>query len=298
MQHLPRHLVKGSRTTEEIERLDASKLQTIRDIFADDIEFLTKLIESPSVELKSTGIKVDTVLPGFPNYFISKNSDGTLVRESRELTPQQIDKIYDIGFISNGKLETRIGSSNIDTTFVGRQLSERSSSRIPIAVIKKGEKLIAYPLTVASDLPVVTSDDMLSIYNSQLPETEKAIRLNQLLARAGVNIQEVGNAFVIVGEERINSDFFNQKVAQVENITYLRNVDNFLDSRIPKEEVLRSGVSININLSEPFISPKIKLDFSNITAKEVSNENLRSKSKKAVSSVMSQLSIDRQKVCK
>lgn len=163
-------------------------------------------------------------------------------------------------------------------------MESQRDTKIPVVIIKMGDKNIAYPVNVGQYNPPVTETDMRTVFNNEtISNKEKAIRLNELLSLAGIDTNISGNAFISVREsEKINEEFFNDKVAQINNITYLRGVESFTDKNLSLDQILIGNASINLNMSKPFFSPKIKFDFSSIEIKETSDEGRRKESKKTL----------------
>lgn len=292
--------LKGSRETSDIDKSNAVKLQSVRDEFASDINMLLEAIDTPTVITKSLGVKVAQVYPGFPNYNMVANSDGSMVKRSTNIAKNDVKKIDDIGYIEMGEIKTRKGIKKIDTSFVESQVKNKTKDKFPIVVFKQGTRYVAFPVTVSTDTPLVTSDQMRDIMSRDITDVQKAIELNTLLARAGVDVNTVGNSFVVTTGMGINNEFFEDKVAQVENITYLRSVDSFLDKSIPVGDALvGSGASTTIDMSTPFISPKMRLDFDGVRVKETSgvNNDVKENSKSTVVNILTMISPNKQKTC-
>lgn len=292
-------ILKRSRNVNNAEKEDLRKLQTIRASFADNIDFLVTAIETGMFESIPSDLTVRKVFMGFPNYNVIQNTNGNPVRITKDITRDQMDKIHDTGYVQNGKVLTKSGLEDVDTTLLKKQLNSKSNEKYPIVIIKKGNLNIAYPVTVSRNEAPVTAEEMRGVYSSTQPEKDKAIILNGMLAKAGIDTSLQGNAFIALGEDMIDKDFFESKVAQVENMAYIRSVDDFVDKSVSKEDTLLNNAKINLNLSNPFFSPKVKFDFSKVQVSEtITDEETRAKSKTTVKNQVSPLLEDRQKVCK
>jgi hypothetical protein len=232
-------------------------------------EVLLDLVEErvvPHNKLELGDIKVKNILPGHPNFNFSKDEDGQISIDSKSLTEQDIEKIDDIGYMQNGEIKVRKKGREIDTRFLSKVQKDKSGTKFPFAVFSVGNKLIAYPLSITPGK--VSQEDMQEferIFKSRTNIVDKANALNIFMAQRGIDIKQSGNAFVAIGKDNMNDEFFSKKVAQLESIEYFRNLDEeWLDNKTPLTEVLGTGVSIDIKTSDPFHSPKLEMDFSNL----------------------------------
>ena len=84
------------------------------------------------------------------------------------------------------------------------------------------------------------------------------------MASKGLDIKIQGNAFIAIGKDNLNDEFFAKKVADLNSIQYFRSLEEWANNSSSVESILGVGVSVDINLSKPLHSPKIQLDFSEI----------------------------------
>src|SRR5690606_34353647 len=150
---------------------------------------------------------------------------------------------------------------------------------------KQGEKLIAFPVRVARNESPIDLNEFKSIFeNEDIDNTEKAIRLNTILATAGIDVKQKGNAFIDLGNG-LNTELFDNLFAQLEQKEYLSEVDSWIDPKTDIKETLVDRVSISLDMSKPFVNPKIKLDLNSIDIEIEENEvNKEAKEKSAISS--------------
>lgn len=294
-------VLKASRDSKtDLDKIDLVKLQSIRAEFAKDLNELLDMRNTKTKKILDLGATNGKVLPGFPNYNFEDNN-GQAVRVERTITSNDARKVFDTGYIHNGNLVMKDTDSSkyVDTSFVKNQIKEASNKKTPVVILRMGNTLIAYPVSLEKIEKVVTPDDMRNIFNNAtLSNKDKAIQLNELLAKAGIDVTLYGNAFISVDSNGISEEFFNEKVSQLENKEIYANIESFVDKSISKENAI-VGSLININLSQPFYSPKVKLNFKGIKIDVALENELKSKTKgkKSVGKQASKLSVDSKKFC-
>ena len=283
-------VLKGLRESEGYEGTNPH-FEALRIKLASDPQALMDLLEVDQADTYNEPVTISKVFMGHPNFIYSKNEDGALVKKSAPIVEEDLDKISDIGYIQNGKLKLRSGKTeDVNTDFVKSALSRKSDTKAPVIVIKKGKHLIAFPAKVAREDSPIDLNRFRSIYESEtLSGVDKAIRLNTMLAEAGIDVKQPGNAFIVIGENSLNEDFFNNIFAQLNNKEYLRSVDSWVDAKQSISETLLDNASVNIRLSQPFISPKVKFDFSKIEVQEMPEAKKKSTKKAVVSNKKSAL---------
>jgi hypothetical protein len=274
-------VLKAKRTKGNIDS-NYRVLAALRNKVVANEEVLLDLVEDRVVshdKLDLGDIKVKNILPGHPNFNFSKDEDGQISIDSKSLTEQDIEKIDDIGYMQNGEIKVRKKGREIDTRFLSKVQKDKSGTKFPFAVFSVGSRLIAYPLSITPGK--VSQEDMQEferIFKSRTNMVDKASALNVFMAERGVDIKKSGNAFVAVGKDNMNDEFFSKKVAQLESIEYFRNLDEeWLNSKTPLTEVLGAGVSIDIKTSDPFHSPKLELDFSKLDVEVTIEEESKPK---------------------
>ena len=279
---------------------DTAVFEAIRNMIANDPTFLDEVVSGNNIEVPVKGVKVEKVIPGHPNYNFSKQPDGTMAIDSKTFTEQDIEKVIDTGYVKNGKVVTKSGDANMSEAFLA--LSKKKENSItPFVVLKKGNKNIAYPVKV-QPIEQTDFDEFERIFKSRAPLTDKAVALNRFMAGKGININEPGKAFFGFGKSNMTQEFFDARLAEMKGINYFSDMEAWVDPNSNTTEVLSSGVSIDIDVNNPFHSPKLKMDLSDtdveivpVTLDEQQQEDLDEETAKA--GVNSFLEF-RQKPCK
>lgn len=275
-------ILKGIRTTDGYEGTNAH-FEALRIKLASDPQLLLDLIEANNFETYDEGVTISKIFMGLPNYNYVRTAGGTTVRQYKPIVKEDLSKIEDIGYISGGKLQLRSGKTDdVNTDFVKTALNRKSKEKSPVVVIRKGNHLIVYPVKVGRNESPIDLEAFKTIYESgSITAVEKAIRLNTMLSQAGIDVKQKGNAFVVIGDNTLNNDFFNNIFARLTEKEYIRSVDSWTDPKQSIEDALLNNASANIRFSDPFISPKVKFDFSNVEVQEIP-ETKKTSTKKAV----------------
>lgn len=242
---------------------EALKFEALRDNITDT--FLEAIGDTPLANLEkhivSEPISVDVVRLGHPNIFYLDEGDGKVAIQHRSLTEEDINKIEDIGFVENGEYETKSGAKGLDTTFMANAMKNAGKEKVPFVVFRQGKKRVAYPVKLVERQRPDNSELETVFDNKNLAVTDKVAKLNKLLADRGIDIKISGNAFIAFGKSNLTREFLNEKLAQLEKIQYFRPLNEWKERSTDMKEVLRNDVMINLNLSEPLHSPKLKIDF-------------------------------------
>lgn len=276
-------ILKKIRTSDGYEGTNPH-FEALRVQLLSDPQKLLDIIETNNEQNSDLGIKITKIFMGNPNYNYTRNAEGRLVRQNKPIVKEDLDKIEEIGYVENGELKLRGGRTRkgINQDFINSAKKKNSKAKIPVIIVKRGKQLIAYPVKVGRDSSPIDLDAFKSIFESDsITAVDKAIRLNTMLAEAGIDIKQKGNAFVVIGDNTLNKDFFDNIFAQLEQKEYIRSVSSWSDSKQSIEDALLNNATININMSNPFISPKIKFDFSAIEVQEIP-ETKKKSTKKAV----------------
>ncbi len=230
-------------------------------------------------------ITVSQVKFGHPNYNYILNTDGTIIVQSRTLAEGQIKAIKDIGYIQGAKTYTRDRKA-VDTTYLTKLTNKKSTDKIPFIVLEVGGKRVAYPVTVGFN-KIGNIDTFESIYNNEnITATEKINKLNKFMAENGIDIKKSGEAFISFGTNNLNDEFFNKKLAELKAINYFYNVEDWVNNSNPMEEIVKNQISVDIDVLNPFHSPKLGFDYSKVDLQVVSptssttTSSKKSKSKK------------------
>jgi hypothetical protein len=246
----------------------SDKFEALRDQIVNNEKIFQPLIDKNGFtrKLKFEGIKVKTVYIGHPNFNYSKNEEGKAVIETIGLTENDIKNIDDVGYVDeNGNTKTMSGKDGVKLTFIAEAVrTAPAGAKIPFVVISKGNQRIAIPVVVD---PNEKEDltDFEDIYNSSRSDADKAAELNIFMAKRGVDIKLEGNSFIAVGVTNLtDSKFFTDKLAQLQDINYFRDLETWSDSGNSKEQVLAQGVSTSVNIIDPVHSPKLMLDYTGL----------------------------------
>lgn len=254
-------VLKAKNDNKGVVSKDDALFEALRDLVGNNEELIAELagIGNP-IQLDLRGAKVEKVLLGHPNLNIVKNEDGSHSVVYKKITNTK--NIVDIGFIEDGDYKLRGSKEGVNTYYIKKFL-KNSKGRIPVIVFEKAGRKIAYPARV-TEAELRDHKEFENIYNSDVLDSKKVVALNKYLAANGIDIKEQGQAFIIAGKSNLNSEFFNNKLAQLNNLKYFYNMDAWLDSKSDLSDILKTQVMVNINLSNPIHSPKLKLDFSGL----------------------------------
>lgn len=221
-------------------------------------------------------ITVNQVKFGHPTYNYTMTADGVISIQSKTLSEGQIKAVKDIGYVEGGKTFTRDRKA-VDTTYLTKLTSKKSKEKIPFVVLEVGGKRVAYPVSVGYD-KISNIDVFESIYNNEnITVTEKINKLNKFLAENGIDIKKSGEAFISFGTNNLNDEFFNKKLAELKAINYFYNVEDWINSSNPMEEIVKNQISVDIDVLNPFHSPKLGFDYSKVDLQTVTPVNTSSK---------------------
>lgn len=245
---------------------DYNKLASIRDRIVGNDEILEDLLSGGVISGKELGIEkitVKKIFPGHPNFNLTRESDGSVTIDSKSLTAQDIEKVDDVGYLQNGEPKTREKRGGIDLTFMGKKVKDENGTKFPFIVLNVGATRVAYPVSIAED-NIGGLEEFEAIYKAKTNAVDKANSLNKFMASKGLDIKIQGNAFIAIGKDNLNDEFFSKKVADLNSIQYFRSLEGWANNSSSIESILGVGVSVDINLSKPLHSPKMQLDFSEI----------------------------------
>lgn len=257
-------VMKQKRKNERGYTKEDERFAALRDQVFNSDEVIDSMLSGTIVDASIPGLVVSKVFIGHPNFNISRREDGSHVIESKPITKAEAKMIDDIGYIDeNGETKTRSGKTDkkIDTTFTDKFKKRKDGKRVPIVVIKLGKKRIAYPVKV-NEAQRPDHAEFSAIFNSDSSVIDKVTALNRYLAENGVDITKPGDAFVLLGNTNLNTEFFNKKLAQLNSINYFYSLDEWVDGKVSIPEILEQQATIDINLTKPFHSPKLKMDAS------------------------------------
>lgn len=260
------------------------KFNALRDTIVEDEAFLERLLnqENHSEEIDLGKVTVKNVLPGQPNFIISKNEDGSVSISDKRISKKDLKKIDDYGYFSKDGPKTKKGRNDegLDTTFLGKAVKNIGERKIPFVVIKKGNKRMAYPVKLGQ-IDMGGFEAFEEIFNSRgVSNVQKAGALNRFMASRGVNIKDAGNSFVVIGgNSNLKRAFFEEKLAQMKDIVHHNSIESLADKKVSPTQLQSEGLFIDLDLSNPVHSPKVSLDYSDL---DVMIKNPTPSKKKAV----------------
>lgn len=210
-------------------------------------------------------LSVASTLLGHVNFTYRLNSDGVPVVEKRGLEDFEIDKVVDIGFVEDGVVKTKSGGK-VRESFLGT--NKKRSGKTPFVVVEVGANKVAIPVELKKR-PVGQQEieSFEKVWESNLPLTSKVTKLNQMMAAAGIDIKERGNAFSTVNPETLTDKFFNDKLAQVKSINYFYDMNSWLSKENTLKDIVSDQVVINFDINNPLHSPKVVLNLSEVDVK-------------------------------
>jgi hypothetical protein len=212
--------------------------------------------------VSSQKVKAKQVLVGHPNFLIERNAQGKFVFQYKDFTKEQAKTVLDIGIIQDGKITTRSGRTDttINTTYI-----KKRKGKVPFIVIEKGNTRVAYPVRLKTERQIDTQP-FIQLFESTLDPQRKVIELNKFLAENGIDIKEKGKAFYQIGQSNnLTEEFRDKMVKELENVSYFYPTTEWTKNNIPIEELLIQQAEINIDMSEPIHSPKLKMDLSGVS---------------------------------
>lgn len=256
--------LKGKRASAKKSPSDV-QYEMLRDMITSDPTFLEQIAGIKDLHDITLPAEITTkkIYPGQPNFNFTKTADGALAVNYKPISQIDAKKIVDIGVATSDRIETRSGQAGLDTTFL-KKVTKKEGAKIPFVVVQVGNRRIAYPVKLNEvQGPDMTTMD--GIFNSKLSSADKAVKLNEFLAKTGVDVKQPGNFFYAVGNtNNLTTDFFNQKKEQVQSIPRYASTEEWVKGKTPIADIVTAQAQININLTMPFHSPKVSLDFTKV----------------------------------
>jgi len=258
--------------------------------FRDSIieKYFDEIISSKGQELRlNEEVSNQSVYLGHPNYKYVREG-GKITTEYIELTPNQAKDVVDVGYVENGKLQTRNEVENIDVTFTK---PIKTKGKTGVVVINRFGKNIAIPVN-AKNSNENYGKRLEDIYRKGTKSPEMALELNKVLLEAGVNPKKEGFIFISAKKDgnNINDKEILNKVAELSNKDYFYNVEDWAKKDSDLELIANSQVVTNIDMNRPFISPKLMLDIPTMTVPSQVNSSKVSKQSKLSQGGSSKLS--------
>lgn len=243
-----------------------SNPEQFKAILSGSGEYTVK-ITNPAGELVKPKITVSQLLMGHPNYNYVETEDGILATEFRQLSDIEAKEVVDVGYVVGTKTFTR-DNQTVNTMFLKKMMNKKSTNKIPFIVLNVGGKRVAYPVKVASFGEAEVSE-FESVYNNKSADpVTKSNALNRILAKNGIDIKQPGNSFIGFFNDNLNDKFFQEKLAQLKNVNYFYNVDEWIDLNIDLNDIVKTQLSVDIDVLNPFHSPKLSFSYAGLDMKD------------------------------
>jgi hypothetical protein len=204
-------------------------------------------------------VTVTKTLLGRINYNFYETENGLVVRE-KQITEEEAKSIIDIGYIQGDKVTTKNGTSP-RLSYLSKL--NKSGKKVPFVVIRRGTHDIAIPVNVNERMSSSTQE-FEDIWNSDTNMDDKIFALNRYLADKGINIKVAGKGFSLLDKETHSQEFFEQKLAELQNMKYFYDLDNWVKKSTDMMETLTTEVRVNFDILNPIHSPKLVLDYSKV----------------------------------
>lgn len=217
------------------------------------------------------------VYPGRPNFDMRLNNGDIEVLE-RDFTDEDADYIQDIGYIFNGNFflnkETapeNYSSYPFTSEIIKGGISEEGryyNKKIPVVIIKLSNgKQYAYPvrLKTTANSPVVGLMQQIEYIKEhpELIDTDSIRTLNNQSYGLGLDpakyqIPMRGNINdILTSIDTLETELNNRQIADLD--LWLTDNDSLID-------ILKSDATINIDLRNPFHSPKLRVSLAGLVA--------------------------------
>lgn len=201
---------------------------------------------------------------GKPNFnLIYNRTSGVLATELLPLTDKAMQKIVDVGYITDGRptlKENKKSAEKINTSFVKRLSAGR---KLPIVVFNYNGSKIAYPVSM-NEVQRDKVAEFDTILNSTVPVNERIKNLNDYLAQNNLNPNnpEIG-FYYVAGETNIDDvthiDRLRQQLSEensYNDFTLWTEANSLEEAK--RMAQLQSSINIDIT-DKPFHSPKLGL---------------------------------------
>jgi len=198
---------------------------------------------------------------GKPNFnLILDKSTGILATELLPISNKALEKIVDVGYISNEKLTLKVNEKGVNTTFVKRMSRGR---KFPIVVFNYNGSKVAYPVSM-NEIEIDKVGEFDNLLNADLPINEKVKGLNQYLSENNIDSNNLENGFYYIsGQTNLNDpDHLDSIRDQLSSQSSYNNFEDWVNESTIEtaKQLLQQQASINIDITDkPFHSPKLAL---------------------------------------
>lgn len=219
----------------------------------------TKVDEEGNNTFEEPNITVTKTLLGRINYNFYETENGLVVRE-KGVTEEEAKSVIDIGYMVGDDVKTKNGTSP-RLSYLSKL--KKSGKKVPFVVVRRGMHDVAIPVNVNERMSSSTQE-FEDIWNSDTNMDDKIFALNRYLADKGINIKVAGKGFSLLDKETHTQEFFDQKLAELKNMKYFYDLDNWVKKGTDMVETLVNEVRVNFDLANPIHSPKLVLNYSQI----------------------------------
>lgn len=244
-----------------------SKMISLRNKLVSDVDAVVRSYFTNTPIESNVKMKAVKVLVGQPNFNMTVGVDNTVMKQHKVFDTQMVENIADIGYIENGEIKTKSGDKVNEVMFVDQSLknSKGTKGKIPVVIIERGKKRIAYPVNVGRDTPPITEAQIRTVQNNEaLTNSEKAMQINTLLGQAGIDVRQTGNSIISYTDNSLNMEALDGIIQQLNQREYVSRVDGWTSGNTTIAQDLVGNATIDIDVRAPFLSPKIKLDMKDV----------------------------------
>lgn len=231
--------------------------------------------ETNAIEVdKKSKFSVSRFNPGKPN-FNTTMENGVIHVESRRIEEKDKSKVAAVGYIINGKIKAKWREGTDQKTknrvktgpYVERIANDKNNKdmKIPIVVIEgKNGVLYAYPVSLAK-VEDRKSEEMISRIDGWLQSSATVVPLdfvseiNAHLLKMGLDL---GRYAVPVVGDQVKAMEEARRVIEREKGN--PDIESLVSSRKETKDSVLDSVLINVDVNNPFVAPKIRVDLSSI----------------------------------
>lgn len=213
--------------------------------------------------------KVSQVMLGSPKFILNESNKPTELT----FTDRAIEEVVTTGYILDNEfiLADKTLEEKTDQSFVGKVSNNQKGKKIPVVVIKKGNHMIAYPISIVKKDNSQLGRLEAILSNQFSNENEKVTEINDLLISLGIS-PSVYNLIDLNEQklEQIGKDLSEHKVYTTANDL----ADKY------NKKLLKYDATIKIDLEDlnrSISSPKVRIDLDDITiyqTSEIKYENM------------------------
>lgn len=204
--------------------------------------------------------KVDYVQLGLPILSVTEN--GALTQQ--DITENGVQNVVATGYVQDGEIVLNNEKENVRRTFIKKISEKYKGSKVPIVVIKRGNQLIAFPITM-NKVTVSKRQGALEILErTDITDAQKVKLLNDYLINNNISPKRFN--MVSLEEEVVN-----RILDVLDNQEDFISGEQLADKNYKKENLVNDAkISLDLeNLSVSLPSQKININLDNISIKEM-----------------------------